>query len=214
MYRTGIDRYPADFGLHYRLGRLLTPPELDGGLSDDLREAVVSYRAALALRPDSTVLRYFLGRSFKLFDYPRAIEQFTIALGQRPGDPTFLFLGLNHMSAGQLDEAEAALGGLLDLTTPDWVAGWAASVLGRCKLARGRAQEAIALFERAVASIPRRRSSRRADRRRAGLGFRGGARPPARELPGPVSRQRRTLNNIAWGLASTPTKPCAIWSGP
>jgi tetratricopeptide (TPR) repeat protein/tRNA A-37 threonylcarbamoyl transferase component Bud32 len=209
VYRTGIDRYPADFGLHYRLGRLLTPPELDGGLSDDLREAVVSYRAALALRPDSTVLRYFLGRMyFKLFDYPRAIEQFTIALGQRPGDPTFLFhLGLNHMSAGQLDEAEAALGGLLDLTTPDWVAGWAASVLGRCQLARGRAREAIALFERALASNP------------AQAQFQGGL-IDAVLASGSVEERDRlletslaqyldnaeTLNNIAWGLASTPNE--------
>src|SRR5262249_52748369 len=91
VYRSGVDRFPADFSLHYRLGRLLTPPELDSGPRDELQEAVENYRAALALRPDSAVSRYYLGRLyFKLGEFDRSVEQFAILLKQRPDDGTFL----------------------------------------------------------------------------------------------------------------------------
>jgi len=156
VYRQGIDRFPDDFSLHYRLGRLLTPPELDTGVRDDMQEALECFRAALALRPDSTVTRYYLGRlHFKLGQADRAVEQFEIALRQRPDDGIFLFhLGSSRLQLGQLEPALAILRELVDRDQPRWLPTWSAYMAGRCHMGRNEVQEAAVSFERAVAGDP------------------------------------------------------------
>ncbi len=154
VYRIGVERFPDDFSLLYRLGRLLTPAELDSGVRDDMQEAVECYRAALALRPESTVARYYLGRLYtKLDQFDRSIQQFDIALRQRPDDGTFLFhLGANRLRLGQVDPALAILRPLVDRDQPPWLRGWASLLVGRCLLARGEVKDALGHFENAVAA--------------------------------------------------------------
>jgi tetratricopeptide (TPR) repeat protein len=156
VYRTGIDRFPSDFSLQYRLGRLLTPPELDGGVRDEMLEALEGYRAALALRPNNTVVRYYMGRLYhKLGEFERSIEQLTIALRPRPDEGAFLFhLASSRYQLGQLDPALEILRPLVDRKQPGWLEGWASLLVGRCLLARGDKKEAVASFERAVAVNP------------------------------------------------------------
>jgi tetratricopeptide (TPR) repeat protein len=156
VYRRGIERFPGDFSLYYRLARMLTPPELDTGVRSEVLEAIESYRAALALRPDSTVVRYYLGRLYYKIDQPdRSIEQFTIALKQRPDDGTFLFqIAVDQFALGRPAPAEAILRKLVDRDRPSWLASWSAYMLGRCLLARGQEREATAFFQRAVDSNP------------------------------------------------------------
>jgi len=156
VYRTGIDRFPADYSLHYRLGRLLTPAELEGGVRDEMQEAVESYRAALALRPDSIIARYYLGRLyFKLGEFDRSLEQFAILLKQRPDDGNFLFnLGVARYSLGQTDKALAILRPLVDRRDPSWLRGWSALVVAQCLMLRGEVQEAKKHFEIALDTSP------------------------------------------------------------
>jgi tetratricopeptide (TPR) repeat protein len=156
VYRRGIDRFPGDFSLHYRLGRLLTPPELDSGVRDDMQEAVECFRGALALRPDSTIVRYYLGRLYsKLGQYERAVEQFSIALQQRPNDGSFLFhIASNRYFLGQSEAAMAVAIELIDRSEPVWLASWSSWVVGRCLMAQGKAQQAIVHFERATSLDP------------------------------------------------------------
>jgi serine/threonine-protein kinase len=205
VYRTGIERFPSDFSLQYRLGRLLTPPELDSGVRDDMQEAIECYRAALALRPDSTVVRYYIGRLYgKLGEFDRSIEQFEVALRQRPDDGTFLFhLGSNRFRLGQVEPALAILRPLVDRSEPVWLSGWASLQVGRCLLARGDAKESLPHFERAVASNPNQAQ------------FHGGL-FEAVVASGSVEAQQRVLrdylaafpddagvnNNLAWVLAT------------
>ncbi|MCY2959063.1 MAG: protein kinase [Planctomycetota bacterium] len=207
VYRIGIERFPADFSLAYRLGRLLTPPELENGVSVDMQEAVECYRAALALRPDSTVVRYYLGRLYsKLEQYDRSLEQFTIALRQRSDDGTFLFhLGVSRYRLGQPDAALEILRGLADRTEPPWLTAWASSFAGRCLLAKGDVKGATAYFERAVAADPGQSQ------------FYSGL-LDAVSASGSANEQQRVVrqyldrfpndagvhNNLAWPLASAP----------
>ncbi|MFN0244385.1 MAG: protein kinase domain-containing protein [Planctomycetota bacterium] len=206
VYRTGIERFPSDFSLQYRLGRLLTPPELDNGVQGDLQEAVVCYRAALALRPDSTVVRYYLGRLYTKLGQPdRSNEQFEIALAQRPDDGTFLFhLGANRYRLGEIEAALTILRGLVDRTDPNWLQGWSALMVGRCLIARGEVQQAIPYFERAVAADVSQSE------------FHGGlfeavlASGSIEETQRVLARylaqfpnNAEVLNNLAWSLATT-----------
>ncbi len=205
VYRTGIDRFPSEFSLHYRLGRLLTPPELENGVSEDLQEGVECYRAALALRPDSTVVRYYLGRLYsKLGQFDRSMEQFTIALRQRPDDGTFLFhIGVNHYRLGRAEPALAILRGLVDRSEPAWLRGWSALMAGHCLLTQGKAQEAIAYFERAV------EADRGQSRFYAGLleavlasGQVDEKQRVLREFLARFPDDADVLNNLAWPLAT------------
>jgi len=156
VYRKGIDRFPGDFSLQYRLGRLLTPGELENGVADEMQEAVGCYRAALALRPDSTVVRYYLGRLYsKLGQEDRAIEELSIALRQRPDDGSFLFhIGFGRYRLGQIETALGILRELVDRRQPNWLAGWSCSGVGNCLMAQGQPQQARVYFERAVAVNP------------------------------------------------------------
>ncbi len=205
VYRIGIERFPGDFSLQYRLGRLLTPPELENGVRADMQEAVECYRAALALRPDSIVVRYYLGRLYSRLDqHARAIEQYEIALRQRPDDPTFLFhMTVSREWLGETEAAAAAYRALLARGQPSWLVAWSANNLGVLHLARGEAQEAIALFERAIA----------ADSGQAQ--FRGGLFQAVLATGSAAEKQRvlgryladfpknaEVLNNLAWAIAT------------
>jgi len=205
VLRTGIERFPGDFSLQYRLGRLLTPPERETGVRDEMQEAVECYRAALALRPDSTVVRYYLGRVyFKLGQFDRSIEQFDIALRQRPDDGSFLFhRGNNLFQLGKTEPALAIFREVAERTEPVWLRARSSFMAGRCLLARGDARGAMPYFERAV----------EADRTRAE--FHGGL-FEAVVASGSVEDQQRVLrdylaafpdnaevnNNMAWVLAT------------
>jgi serine/threonine-protein kinase len=207
VYRVGIERFPGDFALHYRLGRLLTPPELEPGIRADMQAAVECYRAALALRPDSVVVRYYLGRLYsKLEQQERAVEQFDAALRQRPDDGSFLYHRADSLRAvGQAEPAVAIYRVLVERRDPWWVAAWSANDLGQLLLEQGDVAGARALFERAVA----------ADRGQAQ--FWGGlfaavlASGSAEERQRLVERtlvdfpdQPETINNLAWALATAP----------
>ena len=154
VYRTGIGRFPGDFSLQYRLGRLLTPPELSNGNQEELQEAAQCYSAALAQRPDSTTVRYYLGRVlFKLGQPARAIEQFREGQRLRPDDGTFDFhIALCRFDLGEVEAAEAGFRELVDRRDPPWLAGWAPYMLGRVLESRGRGQEALESYRRAAAS--------------------------------------------------------------
>ncbi|HUR28264.1 MAG TPA: protein kinase [Planctomycetota bacterium] len=206
VYRTGIERFPDDFSLQYRLGRLLTPPELDTGVREEMEEAVECYRAALALRPASTVVRYYLGRVYFKLDLPqRALEQFLIALKQRPNDGTFLFhISMNRIRLGQVDEALAIARELAERTDPNWLEGWASWVVGRCFVAKGEPKQAVAYFERAVAS------------NRGQAQFQGGLyeallatstrqewEQRMAEFSTTTTDDPEVLNNVAWALTTT-----------
>ncbi len=209
VYRRGIDRFPADFSLHYRLGRLLTPPELDSGPTDEMREAVENYRAALALRPDSIVSRYYLGRLyFKLGEFDRSVEQFTILLKQRPDDGAFLFhLGVGRYSLGQIPEAEAILRPLVERRDPDWVHGWAALTVSHCALLRGDPKEAKRLAEVAVDSNPNMAPFRAALFEAVLSGDSVDDRQQlVEQYLGASKADPNVLNNLAWVLTSTPNE--------
>jgi tetratricopeptide (TPR) repeat protein len=206
VYRKGIDRFPADFSLHYRLGRLLTPPELDSGPTDEMREAVENYRAALALRPDSVVARYYLGRLyFKLGEFDRAVDQFLIVLKQRPDEGAFLFhLGMSRYSLGQLQEADAILRPLVERRSPPWLRGWSALFVSHCSLLRGELKEAKSFAEIAVDSNPAEAQFR------AGLFeavLSGDSVDDRKQLVEQYLGQSKAdpgvLNNLAWVLTST-----------
>jgi len=207
VYRTGIDRFPDDFSLQYRLGRLLTPPETETGVSSEKQEAVECFRAALALRPESTVVRYFLGRLyFKLGQYDRSIEQFTIALTQRPGDRTFLYhLGVDLYHVGQTEQALAVLRPLVQPRPSDWVSNWAAMHTGNCLLELGRPSESTVWFERALEGNPFQ-SQFHAGVLSAALAL-GSAEEQQRIVSRTVaqfSADPEVLNNVAWALATAP----------
>lgn len=207
VYRTGIERFPADFALQYRLGRLLTPPEMESGVTADKQEAVECFRAALALRPDSTVVRYYLGRLYyKLQEPERSLEQFTIALTRRPDEGTFLFqVGNCKLAMGLVDEALAIERPLVERQQPDWLAGWAANQTGRCLMARGEVVEAARYFQLAVDENPNNPQFN------AGL-FEAVLASGTSEEAVQVGQRYaerfpddpEVLNNLAWVLASTP----------
>ncbi|MFN0006464.1 MAG: protein kinase domain-containing protein [Planctomycetota bacterium] len=205
VYHEGIDRFPDDFSLHYRLGRLLTPGELDNGVRDDMQEAVQCFRAALALRPNSTVARYYLGRLYsKLGQADRAVEQFEIALRQRPNDGIFLFhLASNRLQLGQPEAALTILRELVDRDQPRWLSSWSAYTAGNCHMGRNESKEATPYFERAVEADPNQ-SLFRAGLLEALLAS-GSVEATQRVI---AEYQKRfptdpgTLNNIAWALAT------------
>jgi tetratricopeptide (TPR) repeat protein/tRNA A-37 threonylcarbamoyl transferase component Bud32 len=207
VYRTGIDRFPDDFSLQYRLGRLLTPPEPETGVSSEKQEAVECFRAALALRPESTVVRYFLGRLyFKLGQYDRSIEQFTIALSQRPDDRTFLYhLGVDLYHVGQTEEALAVLRPLVQPRPSDWVSNWAAMHTGNCLLELGRPSESTAWFERALEGNPFQSQFHAGVLSAAlALGSVEETRRIVSRTVAQLSADPEVLNNLAWGLATAP----------
>ncbi|MCY3000890.1 MAG: protein kinase [Planctomycetota bacterium] len=207
VYRIGIERFPDYFSLQYRLGRLLTPPELENGITADKQEAVECFRAALALRPDSTVVRYYLGRLYyKLQEFERAHEQFTIALSQRPDDGTFLFhLGNCELSMGNIDTALAIERPLVERQDPPWLEEWAANATGRCLMARGEVAEAARYFQRAVDKNPVQSNFH------GGLleavilsGSSADAVRVAQRYAERFPDDPEVLNNLAWVLATTP----------
>ena len=206
VYRTGIDRFPADFSLHYRLGRLLTPPELDSGPRDEMQEAVENYRSALALRPDSVVSRYYLGRLyFKLGEFDRSVEQFTILLKQRPDDGTFLFhRGAGLYSLGKAEPALEILRPLVERREPSWLRGWSALLTGHCLMLRGELKAATSYFEIAVDANPAQAQFR------SGLFeavLSGDSIEDRQHLVekylAAVTPNSEELNNLAWVLTST-----------
>jgi serine/threonine-protein kinase len=206
VYRRGIDRFPADFSLHYRLGRLLTPPELDSGPRDEMQEAVENYRSALALRPDSVVSRYYLGRLYwKLGEYDRSVEQYTILLKQRPDDGTFLFhLGAGLYSLGRTEPALEILRPLVERREPSWLRGWSALMTGHCLMLRGELKQATSYFEIAVDADPSQAQFR------TGLFeavLSGDSVEDRQHLVeqylGKSSADPNLLNNLAWVLTST-----------
>ncbi len=205
VYRIGIDRFPSDFSLNYRLGRLLMPAELDNGVRDEILEAIECFRAALALRPDSTVARYYIGRAyFKLGQPERAIEQYQIALRDRPNDGTFLFhLGFSRYQLGEIDQALAVLRPLVDRKDPNWLESWSSFGVGQCLMVRGDSKGAAEFFSRAVDADPTQAQFR------AGLlsaVIASGAADDAKRI---VSKyltnypnDANVLNNVAWSLAT------------
>ena len=156
ILRMGIERYPGDFSLQYRLGRLLTPPPREESIPAGDRESVKCYRAALALRPDSTIVRYYLSRQYRRLAEPaRANEQIDIALKQRPDDGVFLFeRGLNLINLGQTEQAIATLRPLTDRTDPQWVKAWSCCRTAQAYALRGETQEALGWYERALDANP------------------------------------------------------------
>ncbi len=160
VYRRGIELYPDDFALHYRLGRHLTPGErASDGPVEEMREAVASYRAALALQPDSIVVRYYLGRVyFRLGELEKAVDQYTICLERRPDEGTFLFhQGMAHRELGRNERAIQYFRVAIDKTPIGWCGPWSLARIGSVLGAQGRVDEAAEYYERALERAPRER---------------------------------------------------------
>ncbi len=146
LLRKAQFRYPGDFWLTFFLAMRLH----EGGQN---AEAVGLYRAALAIRPDTTAVLVNLGnalRSLKKLDeacdcYRRAIEL----------DPTAAMphsnLGSALAARGQLDEAIACLREAIKLGPTDANPHYH---LGNVLQGQGRLDEAIACFRRAAELAP------------------------------------------------------------
>jgi serine/threonine-protein kinase len=100
MLRTAQARFPQDFWLNLELGWALH----DGGRSD---EAIVFYRVALALRPETSPVHYAIAINLRnLHRLDEAIDHLKLALAR---DPNFALahngLGIVLLEKGQRDEA-------------------------------------------------------------------------------------------------------------
>jgi tetratricopeptide (TPR) repeat protein len=107
-FRRTVELNPRDARAHERLGLLAQQAGNDAA-------AETSYRAALQHNPDSAIARNNLGTIYlKRRDWPRALEQFTLAARR---DPTDVDVALNRMMAldalGRKEDARAAAEALL-----------------------------------------------------------------------------------------------------
>ncbi len=109
FFRRVQSRHPGDYGISVALGHALFRAKQPHDRSLD--EAIRHYAAAIAVRPDSGVAHYFLGRS--LFLKGRRDESLTVHRRLVAIDPQYptahLKLSFLLAAKGQLDEAIAVL---------------------------------------------------------------------------------------------------------
>ncbi|TDJ74537.1 MAG: serine/threonine-protein kinase [Planctomycetota bacterium] len=151
VYRAGAERHPDDFELLYRLARMLTPDADNPGPPDELREAVLCYRAALSLHPDNPWIRFYLGRIHDKLDEPeRSLAQYQKAVDMDPDFGRFRFrLAGIQRDLRLLAESRANYEQTVTLDDPNWVRGWSLAGLGRLAFWRGEHGAAAELARQA-----------------------------------------------------------------
>jgi serine/threonine-protein kinase len=134
-------KHPADFWLNFGLGSVLskTNPE----------EALGFYRAALALRPDSSVVLTNLGATLGTkgrLEEAIAVHQQAVKLDPRNAK-AHCNLGISLQAKGQLEEAIVAYQQAVNLNPRD---AKTQNKLGLALMAADRMEEAIAVLKQAV----------------------------------------------------------------
>jgi len=152
VFRAGADLHPQDFSLQYRLGRLLLPDGIEDGEVADLAEGAACLHSALALRPESNVVRYYLGRMLHKLDlHEQSLEQFKVLRQRTPDDLRVKFhLGYELLHTGQYRPAIEILEELVEVSFPAWIVPFSLGGLGHSYLALGEVDLAIENFERAI----------------------------------------------------------------
>jgi len=213
VLRVGTQRHPQDFSLQYELGRLLTPDEGDPGFDkrEEMREGVECYRAALALRPDSLLARYYLARLyFKLDEFERALAHYRIGRERRPEDPAFAFhLGASWRHQGDLDRATEHYALALELagggSASSWVVPWSNHGLGQVLVQRGDLEGALEHFRIAVGHDPVDAVLQNAlVRTLLDTGRLEEAEQAILEAERLIPESANLRNNLAWTLANAP----------
>jgi tetratricopeptide (TPR) repeat protein/serine/threonine protein kinase len=148
LLRQAQQRYPTDFRINHHLAVALTksrPPELD--------EAIGFFRVAVALRPNSSIVRNNLGAALGLRGKrDEAIVSFREAILLDPGNARgHLNLGIALFERGDLEGAISSYGRALALK-PDYVE--VLNNLGLALFRQGKPDEAIACFRQAVRLQP------------------------------------------------------------
>jgi tetratricopeptide (TPR) repeat protein len=148
LLRRGQERYPADFWLNHNLGLLLS------GHKGSRAEAVGYYRAALALRPDSSAVYLNLGSALlgqgKLDEATNSFRR-AIALDPKLAG-AHRNLGVALIAKGRVDEAIACFKKALALDPKD---AQAHTNLGLALADKGRLDEAIAAYRKAIELDPK-----------------------------------------------------------
>jgi serine/threonine protein kinase/tetratricopeptide (TPR) repeat protein len=110
LLRSGRDRYPQDFWLHFMLGNTLQSWRPEKPTAIELEEAIGCYRAALALRPMMYAVFINLGLALKaLGRLDAAIAAYGQAIRLKP-DHHYAHnnIGTARLAKGQWDQAIAA----------------------------------------------------------------------------------------------------------
>jgi tetratricopeptide (TPR) repeat protein/serine/threonine protein kinase len=151
LLRWGRDRYPTDIWLHLELGAALEGGK--GASAVQIEEAMGCYHAAMALRPNASVVHNNLGKALchqKRWDEAIAAFRQAIAL-----DPTFALaycnLGKALKDTNQLDDAIAACRKAIALDPRQELAHFN---LGTALAAKRQFDEAIAAYRRAIELDP------------------------------------------------------------
>jgi serine/threonine-protein kinase len=145
VFREGIRRYPDGFELLYRFGQLLAPDEDQVGAVEEMQEAIECYRAALALNPGSTAVRFQLGYLYtKLNDFERALEYLVPLVEETPDEPMYVLSCARslHMT-GRVEEARPLLERMKEVSAPYWVADWATFSLAWIKVQEGDVERGV-----------------------------------------------------------------------
>ena len=154
VLRMGLDEHPDDFQLHYTLGSELTPDQAGTGEPEELREAEVHLRAAIALEPESAFAHFYVGRvRDRLGDKEGAVEHLERAIEHSPDRLEFW-----HRKADLLrdlrrdDEAIAIFERVATAEGATWEDGWAYSNLAGFAARAGDHERALELARKALAS--------------------------------------------------------------
>jgi tetratricopeptide (TPR) repeat protein len=152
LLRWGRGRHPRDFWLHFDLGVRLQNGTGETATAAELEEAIGCYRAALALRPETSTVHYNLGIALRAKgQLDEAIDAFRDAIRLQPDMPEALTnLGLTLFEAGRPEEAIAAYRQALRSNTSFREAYKAHSNLGDALYKQGRWDEAIAEYRKAI----------------------------------------------------------------
>jgi tetratricopeptide (TPR) repeat protein len=152
LLRDARGRHPADFWIHFQLGKSLHDP-----LHPDpatLDEALGCYWAAVALRPGSAPAHTNLGAALQARGrLDEAIAEYRKAIDLAPKfAPAHFDLGVALQAKGRVDEAVAEYRKAIDLD-PRYAP--AHFTLGNALAAKGRLDEAIAEYRQAIALDPK-----------------------------------------------------------
>jgi serine/threonine-protein kinase len=146
LLRAGQARYPADFWINL-------------GLANDLyerapAEAVAYYRAALAVRPDASVVHSNLGAALRAMGrVDEALACFRRAIELDPRDAyAHTNLGAVLRDRGRVDEAIAHFHRAIELDPRD---AYPHNNLGNALKDKGQLEQAIAEYQKAVALDPK-----------------------------------------------------------
>lgn len=145
LFRAALQERPGHPSPHINLGNLA----MDRG---DFAAAERSYREALALSPETVDARYNLAKALERQGHVNeAVKEYARVVEQRPDEPLFLNdLGCARLTAGDAVGAERDL--RESLRRKNWEVSW--YNLALALEAQGRAAEAVAAYDSALALAP------------------------------------------------------------